>query len=123
VIQRRLFATVGLLLVGGCAAVPQQSSVRAPTLQAPGYSTVGLERVLQHDAQALERLFGQPQLDVREGSARKLQFGGACVLDAYLYPPSRGGTPTVTHIDARQTDGRPADRAGCISALAAGHAR
>ena len=39
-------------------------------------------------AQALVALFGDANLDVREGPARKLQFSSpVCVLDAYLYPP------------------------------------
>jgi hypothetical protein len=57
-------------------------------------------------AASLISLFGQPALDVQEGSARKLQFSGQnCVLDAYLYPQQRGD-PVVTHVDARLPDGR-----------------
>jgi hypothetical protein len=71
-----------------------------------------------HDAKALEALFGAPNLDVREGSARKLQFSSnLCVLDAYLYPPKRGGDAIVTYIDARLPDGRDLDRASCVAAL------
>jgi hypothetical protein len=78
----------------------------------------GLEAVMGRTAAALTALFGNPGLDVREGSARKLQFGGpACVLDAYLYPPARGGDPVVTHVDARLPDGRDTDRAACIITL------
>ena len=64
-------------------------------------------------------LFGRPDLDVREGNARKLQFvGPACVLDAYFYPPAAGGgEPIVTYIDARLPDGRDMDRASCVAAL------
>ena len=62
--------------------------------------------------------FGKADLDVREGSARKLQFvGPACVLDTYLYPPAVGGEPIVTHVDARLPDGRDMDRASCVAAL------
>jgi hypothetical protein len=68
-------------------------------------------------ASALINSFGQPDLDVREGSARKLQFSNeTCVLDAYLYPRS-GGDPVVTHVDARLPDGRDVDRASCVAAL------
>jgi hypothetical protein len=67
--------------------------------------------------------FGKPVLDVREGTARKLQFiGPACILDTYLYPPAAGGEPIVTHIDARQRDGRDMDRASCVAALQAAKA-
>lgn len=69
-------------------------------------------------AGALIALFGTPGLDAREGPARKLQFlGPACVLDAYLYPPRRGGEAVVTHVDTRLPDGRDADGATCVEAL------
>ena len=72
------------------------------------------------DAGALEAQFGRPGLDVREGSARKLQFANqTCVLDAYLYPPRQGAEPVVTHVDARLPDGRDTDRAGCVASLSA----
>jgi hypothetical protein len=79
---------------------------------------LGQETVLGRDARTLVGQFGEPDLDVREGTARKLQFAGpACVLDAYLYPRAGGGEPVVTHIDARLPDGRDMDRASCIAAL------
>jgi hypothetical protein len=73
---------------------------------------------LGRNAASLIALFGQPALDVQEGTARKLQFSGQnCVLDAYLYPPRDRAEPIVTHIDARSPDGRDADRTGCVAAL------
>lgn len=82
----------------------------------------GLEGVIGADAEALTRQFGAPRLDVREGDARKLQWsGGACVLDAYLYPPDGGGRPAATYVDARRGDGRDVDRAACIAALRKPH--
>jgi hypothetical protein len=52
---------------------------------------LGQETVLGRDARTLVGQFGEPDLDVREGTARKLQFAGpACVLDAYLYPRAGG---------------------------------
>ncbi|HEX8574475.1 MAG TPA: hypothetical protein VF759_17170 [Allosphingosinicella sp.] len=111
-----------LLLLAGCAA--GKADVAPPTqprgaVQRPvSYTTTGLEAVLGRTARALEAQFGRPGLDVREGSARKLQFAGpACVLDAYLYPPKGGGEPIVTHLDARLRDGRDIDRASCVAAL------
>ena len=66
----------------------------------------------------LVSLFGEPALDVREGSARKLQFlNSNCVLDAYLYPPREQPEAVVTHVDARLADGRDADSAACIASL------
>lgn len=109
-----------LLLLGGCVAAPNAAppppapvSTRSPTI-------LGQEAVLGRDAGTLIGQFGKPDLDVREGSARKLQFGGpVCVLDAYLYPRAGGGEPVVTHIDARLPDGRDIDRASCVAALQA----
>ena len=111
------FATA-LALTGGLAgcAVP---AARAPVgTAAIPYTSVGLERVLGQDAAGLIRLFGQPDADIREGAARKLQFeSGICVLDAYLYPRKAGQEPVVTYVDARRPDGADTDRAACVAAL------
>lgn len=104
-----------LLLLGGCVAPgPRVTPPRVPVT----YGSVGLERVNGQTAAALTQLFGQPDADVREGTARKLQFqSGICVLDAYLYPPSGGAEPRVTYLDAREPDGSAIDRASCVAAL------
>ena len=87
---------------------------------APAYSVAGLQGVMGRTAAALTGLFGQPALDVREGTARKLQFANqVCVLDAYLYPRA-GGEAVVTHVDARLPDGRDIDRASCVSSFSLG---
>ncbi len=89
-----------------------------PTPPRPTYGTVGLERVMGQNAVALTQLFGEPQLDLTEGAGRKLQFGSRiCVLDTYLYAPQQGGVPVVSHVDARQGNGAPIDRASCVAAL------
>ncbi len=110
-----------LLLLGGCVSSQAEPKRPAPVAQPTrntSYTTVGLESVVGRNARLLEAQFGRPILDVREGSARKLQFAGpACVLDAYLYPPKAGGDPIVTHVDARLPDGRDFDRASCVAAL------
>ena len=81
------------------------------------YTIAGLERVIGQDAAGLTRLFGQPDADIREGTARKLQFAGPiCVLDAYLYPEDNE-PPRVTYLDAREPDGSTIDRASCVAAL------
>jgi hypothetical protein len=116
--KRQLAGLALLTALGGCAAAPAvqpppatPAVVRSPTIK-------GQENVLGRDAGTLIGQFGQPDLDVREGSARKLQFAGpVCVLDAYLYPRAGGGEPVVTHVDARLPDGRDIDRASCIAAL------
>ncbi len=98
---------------GGGTTRPQPVSA-APV---PRYTASGLERVVGQDAAALTRLFGQPDAEVREGTARKLQFvGPICILDAYLYPHG-SEPPQVTWIDARQPDGSPIDRGSCVAAL------
>jgi len=112
---RKALVIGSALLAAGCATAPPPASLVAP----PIISTSGLERVLGHDAHDLIGLFGEPELDVREDQARKLQFvGPICVLDAYLYPKD-GREPVVTYIDARQPDGRDIDRASCVAALIA----
>ena len=114
-------ALAGLLLVGCVprgAGTPPPAATPAPVAPRP-YTTTGLENVIGATARSLIALFGRPDLDLREGPARKLQFlGPACVLDAYLYPPRGGaGEPIVTHVDARLPDGREMDRSSCAAAL------
>ena len=108
---------LGLALLAGCASAGGE----APAVEVGRpLSTVGLEGVMGSTAQALAAQFGRPDLELREGPARKLQFlGSACVLDAYLYAPRSGAEPVVTHVDARLPDGREMDRASCVAALSA----
>ena len=107
-----------LCALSACATPPAKVSgpVRGPAV--PATLPAGLERVLGKDARALEILFGAPDQDVREETARKLQYAsGVCVLDAYLYPKKAGAEPVVTWIDARRPNGDDIDRASCIAAL------
>ena len=91
-------ALIGAALVAGCAA-PRQAPPVGPSVAPAVYSTHGLESVMGQNARALVSLFGNPDLDAREGAARKLQFlGPACVLDAYLYAPRRGGERCVAAV-------------------------
>ncbi|WP_374295381.1 hypothetical protein [Sphingomonas sp.] len=103
-------------MLAGCAT---PATVAPPTVGpvAVSYTSVGLERVVGQDMAGLVKLFGQPDADVREGNARKLQFQGTfCVLDAYLYPKG-SEPPRVTYLDAREPDGSAIDRASCVAAL------
>jgi hypothetical protein len=69
-------------------------------------------------AAELAARFGPPRFEVREGPGLKLQYGSAaCVLDAYLYPPARGGAERVTHVDTRTPAGTDTAQAGCVAAL------
>lgn len=96
------------------ASIVPASIVRVP----PANGFAGLDRVIGKDARSLVALFGTADQDVFEADARKLQFGsGTCIIDAYLYPPTRGKEPVVTYIDARAPDGKDVDRAACVAAL------
>jgi hypothetical protein len=114
-----LIAVIGI--TAGCAGeAPQQRPVGqrpAPVVAAPHVPQQAGAGLAGRTAAMLVSLFGQPGLDLTEGSARKLQFLNAqCVLDAYLYP-QRGAEPIVTHLDARKPDGSDADRDRCIASL------
>jgi hypothetical protein len=121
--RKRGAAAIGLaMLSAGCVssetAAPVKRHAGAALPPAPRYNPVGLEGVIGRTARFLETGFGKPELDIREGTARKLQYSGAaCVLDLYLYPPRGGGDPIVTYVDARRPDGTDFDRASCVAAL------
>jgi hypothetical protein len=119
-------AAAVLALLSACAprAVEPPRSAGASTPRRPAppptRAVAGLEAVIGRTASVLAAELGRPALDIREGDARKLQFEGpACILDAYLYPPARGGEAIVTHVDARLPDGRDMDKASCVASLQA----
>lgn len=119
---RRLAAIAVLaLLLGGCAgsAIPRATPAPGgPSATIPAPRPVQNNSLIGHPANAALSLFGKPRLDVTEGSARKLQFGGsACILDIYYYAPRQGADPLATHVDARTPDGRDANIPSCIDAL------
>lgn len=122
--MRRYLALAALTLAlaqGGCTtATPSPAPVsRAAAIPVPRATLprAGLERVLGQTERGLIALFGKPDAEVNEGTARKLQFAsGICILDAYLYPKGTSA-PVVTHIDARQPNGSPIDRASCVAAI------
>lgn len=116
------------LLLAGCVSAPEARPVSRQPAPAertaasfptrPVIATRGLEGVMGKDANVLKRQFGEPRLDVVEVYGRKLQFvGKACILDAFLYPESKGGREVVTYVDARRSDGAAVDRASCVEAL------
>ena len=113
------FVLAPALIATACA--PRATDAPAPAAQpvrVQPYSVAGLEGVIGRTARMVEGQFGRPELDVREGPGRKLQFAGpACVLDVYFYPPRAGGEPIATHVDARLPDGSDFDRASCVAAL------
>ena len=113
------FLPVTALLLAGCVSSGDEAPPAEMAAAGP-IAIAGLEAVIGSTARALAVHLGRADLEQREGNARRLQFvGPACVLDAYLYPPRSGAEPVVTHVDARQPDGREMDRASCVAALSA----
>ena len=123
--MKRALILTSAVLPAACTPRAVGEVAPAPTPRArpgppPTRAVQGLEAVIGRTAAALTAQFGRAALDIREGTARKLQFESAiCILDAYLYPPAADGEPIVTHVDARTTDGRDFDRASCVAALTA----
>jgi hypothetical protein len=127
----RILGAVALLgLVSACTSTTTSngkprapSYIPPPPLPRGGVRPASIpgnasDRVMGSDAQSLVQLFGPAQQDVREDGARKLQFGNQfCVLDAYLYAPTKGKTPVVTFVSTRTPDGRDAERNSCVLAL------
>jgi hypothetical protein len=118
----RSFLPLGLLLaLSACGGASKAVEQRPATFIPPVAAKVptGLDRVMGKDARALISMFGPAQQDVREETSRKLQFANSnCILDAYLYPSAKGKEPVVTFLSARVPDGRDADKASCVGALA-----
>ena len=82
------------------------------------YTGVGLERVIGQDAAGLIRLFGQPDADVREGSARKLQFQRRASASSTPISTPRARPSRASPMSTRaQPDGSAIDRASCVAAL------
>lgn len=119
---RNLLSLAPLGILAACGAATPAAQQRPATFIPPPAAAkvpTGLDRVIGKDARTLVSLFGPAVQDVREESARKLQFAGvACILDAYLYPPTPGKEPVVTYLSARVPDGRDADKVSCVAALA-----
>ncbi|MEJ6593632.1 hypothetical protein [Parasphingorhabdus sp.] len=117
--KAKFLILLSLPALAACASTTATTRPGLPAIAAsPLNSVAGLDIVMGKTASQLTRLFGDPQLDISEPPARKLQFAsGACILDAYLYPPEDGGVQRVTHIDARRSDGAAVDRVSCVNAL------
>lgn len=104
-----------LSLLAGCASPGVSPGGPAPARALPASPT----QLIGTNATGLTRLFGNPRLDIRDPTARKLQFAnGRCVLDAYLYPPAAGREPLVTYVEARDPQGTAVDSSACARTLA-----
>ena len=111
-----MIAVAAPALAQGAGSRPAVDPHRDARLPAPHRDGAG--NIIGRDARDLSRMFGEANLDIREGPARKLQYRAeACVLDAYLYAPREGAEPVVTHVDTRDRRGEPFDREDCIRAL------
>ena len=105
--------TLGL---SACVSAPVQRPASTGMAPPPAAQYSRSQPLFGLDAKELSARFGEPRLDIRDRTVRKLQYltaGGRCVLDVYLYTSARGREATVTHIDTRLTDGSDADPAAC----------
>jgi len=115
----RRIAFSAVLIVSACAPRPGvQTAPVQPARPVPQSPQIRSD-LIGMTASELAQRFGRPAIQVREGPGIKLQFRGACVLDAYLYPPDDGrGPERVTHVDTRLASGIETDQANCIRSLA-----
>jgi hypothetical protein len=114
----RYLLPAAFLFVAACA--PRPEPVAAPVAPAAPAGSA------QHDHRSVNGMtageliqhFGKPRLQIIEGEGTKLQFAGPnCVLDVYLYPPSGGGTPRATLIEARNSQGNDVSAQSCAAAI------
>lgn len=107
-----------LLALPACVPSTVGEAPALPPVRNAGAYGRAPEGIAGATARKLVALFGQPRLDVRERTVRKLQFSnGRCVLDAYLYAPAQKKEPIVKHVDTRLVNGTDADQASCIRSL------
>jgi hypothetical protein len=113
----RRFVPALTLFLAACAARPVTPEPGpAPVTAVPRPQV--RNSILGLTASELVGHFGNPALQVREGTSLKLQFRGrSCILDAYLYPSDSGGVQRVTYVDTRVSSGAATDQAACIAAL------
>lgn len=114
--MRRLVPALALF-AAACATRPQAPPpTPQPTIVTP--SPHRQSDLLGLTSGELVQRFGNPALQIREGTSLKLQFRRrGCVLDAYLYPPPSGGVQRVAHIDTRWPTGADSNQQACITAL------
>ncbi len=118
-ISTLLLAGLGLSALGGCGpTIVPPGAFPAPAAGFTPASKPQPTGVMGADARGLVLLFGQPRLDIRDPTARKLQFtNGQCVLDTYLYPPAANREPLVTLVEARNSSGGDMDWNACAKLL------
>jgi hypothetical protein len=107
-----------LLVLSAVACAPRPETAPAP-VTTPAAPSQGEHRSINGmTAHELVQLYGKPRLQIVEGEGTKLQFAGPnCVLDVYLYPPSGGGTPRATLIEARNSQGNDVSAQSCAATI------
>lgn len=109
-------ALLPALFLAGCGG--STAIVSRPTTGFTPATRPGSGELIGVDARGLQRQFGKPRLDIRDPTARKLQFANErCVLDAYLYPPGTNKEPVVTYVEARSPTGTAVDSTACAKTL------
>ena len=115
-----LAAALALPLAACGGSIVPPAPIARPPAGPPASAFMRPGPLMGLDARHLIQQFGTPRLDIRESTMRKLQFAnGRCILDAYLYSPSNGKEPVVTHVDARTPAGTDIDPGACATALQA----
>ncbi|MGK2910867.1 MAG: hypothetical protein ACSLE1_13860 [Sphingobium sp.] len=117
--ERLYLASLLALTLSACATVPAEVSPIPQQGPGPMASAYGKPHALiGADAKKLTQMFGEPRLDIRDRSVRKLQFAnGRCILDAYLYSSAKGKDPVVTYTDSRLPNGKDVDPVACAAML------
>jgi len=110
---------IALIFVAACAPRPEPTPAPAPVAPTPAVPGQHDHRTVNGmTAGELIQHFGRPRLQIVEGEGTKLQFAGPnCMLDVYLYPPSGGGAPRATLIEARNFQGGEVSAQSCAAAI------
>lgn len=102
------------LLLSACGTGGVESAGSRPGGPMAGQYGKGMRGLIGADARRLIAQLGQPRLDIRDRTVRKLQFArGNCIIDAYLYAPARGREPVATHVESRLTNGQDVPLSAC----------
>ena len=112
---RMMAALGGLLTLTGCGGATGGVESAGSRPAGPMAGQYGRPQgLIGANARRLVSILGQPRLDIRDRTVRKLQFvTERCVIDAYLYAPAPGREPVTTHVDARLPTGEDVDLAVC----------
>jgi hypothetical protein len=109
-----LLALSLLPFLSACGAGGVDSASSQPAMPMAGQYGRGAHGLIGLDARHLIAQLGQPRLDIRDRTVRKLQFArGRCIIDAYLYAPARGREPVSTYVESRLASGEDVSLSIC----------